>query len=164
MVFVQSDLTGRYLKKAILDFNQTTFEPIISLEFNDEGGKLFAKMTKENVGKSIAIFLDGAPISVPNVREEITGGKAQITGPIYSQGGQTFGAEAQFRRFARAGQPYFPSRVSGRRSEKNFGQRSNGWNLRNDFGVFVSCFVVQIAGLGGRLGARALYHNNFGFV
>ena len=79
-VFVQSDLTGRYLKKAILDFNQTTFEPIISLEFNEEGGKLFAKLTKENVGKSIAIFLDGQPISVPNVNEEITGGKAQITG------------------------------------------------------------------------------------
>jgi len=84
-VFVSSDLTGRYLKKAILDFNQTTFEPIISLEFNDEGGKLFAKMTKENVGKSIAIFLDGAPISVPNVREEITGGKAQITGQFTPQ-------------------------------------------------------------------------------
>lgn len=79
-VFVQSDLTGRFLKKAILEFNQTTFEPIISLEFNDEGGKIFAKMTKENIGKSIAIFLDGGPISVPNVREEITGGKAQITG------------------------------------------------------------------------------------
>ena len=84
-VFVSSDLTGRYLKKAILDFDQTTFEPIISLEFNDEGGKLFAKMTKENVGKSIAIFLDGQPISVPNVREEITGGKAQITGQFTPQ-------------------------------------------------------------------------------
>jgi len=84
-VFVSSDLTGRYLKKAILDFDQTTFEPVISLEFNDEGGKLFAKLTKENVGKSIAIFLDGAPISVPNVREEITGGKAQITGQFTPQ-------------------------------------------------------------------------------
>jgi len=84
-VFVSSDLTGRYLKKAILDFDQTTFGPIISLEFNDEGGKLFAKLTKENVGKSIAIFLDGAPISVPNVREEITGGKAQITGQFTPQ-------------------------------------------------------------------------------
>ena len=42
-------------------------------------------MTKENVGKSIAIFLDGAPISVPNVREEITGGKAQITGQFTPQ-------------------------------------------------------------------------------
>src|SRR3989344_2581536 len=84
-VFVSSDLTGRYLKKAILDFDQTTFGPVISLEFNDEGGKLFAKLTKENVGKSIAIFLDGQPISVPNVREEITGGKAQITGQFTPQ-------------------------------------------------------------------------------
>ena len=78
-------MTGRYLKKAILDFNQTTFEPIISLEFNEEGGKIFAQLTKDNVGKSIAIFLDGQPISVPNVREEITGGKAQITGQFTSK-------------------------------------------------------------------------------
>lgn len=79
-VFLASGLNGRYLKRAVLDFSQTTSEPSISLEFNDEGGKLFAKLTKENVNKSIAIFLDGAPISVPVVREEITGGKAQITG------------------------------------------------------------------------------------
>lgn len=78
--FISSNLTGRYLKKAILDFNQTTFEPVISLEFDEEGGKIFAKLTKENIDKSIAIFLDGAPISIPNVKEEITGGKAQITG------------------------------------------------------------------------------------
>lgn len=79
-VFSPSPLTGRYLKKAVLEFNQTTFEPQISIEFNDEGSEIFAKLTKENIGKTLAIFLDGAPISAPTVREEITGGKAQITG------------------------------------------------------------------------------------
>lgn len=78
--FVATTLTGRFLKKAILDFDQTTMEPQISLEFTDEGAILFAQITKDNVGKPVAIYLDGGPISVPNVKEEINGGRAQITG------------------------------------------------------------------------------------
>ncbi len=83
--FLPTKLTGRYLKKATLDFGQTTYEPEVSLEFDDEGAKLFADITKENVGKKLAIFLDGAPISVPVIRDEITGGKAQITGQFDAQ-------------------------------------------------------------------------------
>jgi protein-export membrane protein SecD len=78
--FVKTELTGRFLDKAILEFNQTTGEPVVSLQFNDEGSKLFEKITSENVGKTVAIFLDGAPISIPTVNEAITGGKAQISG------------------------------------------------------------------------------------
>lgn len=78
--FVSTELTGRYLDKATLNFDQTTFQPIVSLKFNKEGTKLFADMTKANTGKMIAIYLDGAPISTPVVREEIPSGEAQITG------------------------------------------------------------------------------------
>jgi len=88
-LFLSTILTGRYLSKATLEFNQTTYEPSVSLQFNDEGGKIFAQMTKENVGKRIAIFLDGAPISVPTVREEIPNGKAQITGQFTPQEAKT---------------------------------------------------------------------------
>jgi preprotein translocase subunit SecD len=83
--FVSTDLTGRYLQKAILNFDRTTYAPSISLEFNDEGGKLFAQITKENVGRRVAIYLDGVPISVPVVREEIKDGKAQITGDFKAE-------------------------------------------------------------------------------
>ena len=83
--FLSTDLTGRYLKKAVLNFDQTTSEPQVSLEFNDEGVKLFAKITKENVGTRLAIFLDGIPISTPVIREEIPSGKAQITGQFTPQ-------------------------------------------------------------------------------
>ncbi len=83
--FLPTPLTGRYLKKARLDFNQTTFEPEISIEFNDEGAEIFAGVTKENVGRRLAIFLDGAPISIPSIREEIPGGRAQITGQFTPQ-------------------------------------------------------------------------------
>ena len=83
--YVPTELNGRFLDRAVLEFDQTTREPIVSLVFNKEGADLFAKLTKENVGKTIAIFLDrdlgnGEPISAPVVQEEILGGKAQITG------------------------------------------------------------------------------------
>ncbi len=87
--FISTPLTGRFLSKAVLNYNQTTFEPEVDLEFNSEGAALFAKITKENVGKPVAIYLDGAPISVPTVREEITGGRAQITGKFTPQEAKT---------------------------------------------------------------------------
>ena len=78
--FVSTGLTGRYLKRAALEFDQTTREPRVSLQFDDTGTKLFAQITKDNVGKMVAIYLDGAPISTPVVREEIPNGQAVISG------------------------------------------------------------------------------------
>ncbi len=78
--FVPTELTGRFLTKATLEFNPTNREPSVILSFNDEGAKLFAQITKENVGKQVAIFLDGSVISAPRVNEEITGGQAVISG------------------------------------------------------------------------------------
>ncbi len=78
--FVMTELTGRYLDKAILEFDATTGEPTVSLQFDAEGSLLFEKITKENIGKSVAIYLDGEPISTPTVNEAISGGKAQISG------------------------------------------------------------------------------------
>ena len=73
-------LTGKYLTKAEVSFDQNTNKPEVNLQFDDEGAKLFEEITSKNVGKRIAIYLDGQPISAPNVQEAITGGKARITG------------------------------------------------------------------------------------
>lgn len=78
--FKPTSLTGKYLKKAELGFDQTTFQPLISLRFDDEGSKLFEEITSKNVGKRLAIYIDNIPISVPVVQEVISGGRAQITG------------------------------------------------------------------------------------
>lgn len=75
-----TELTGRFLQSASMQFGQTTGEPYIDITFNDQGAKMFEDLTAQNIGKPIAIFLDGAPISIPVVRDKITGGKAQITG------------------------------------------------------------------------------------
>ena len=78
--FIQTNLTGRYIKTARVDFNQNTGAPYISIEFNDDGGKMFEQMTEKNIGKPVAIFLDNSLIEMPTVQEKISGGKAQITG------------------------------------------------------------------------------------
>lgn len=79
-LFTSTGLTGRLLERSQLEFEPRTNEPIVSLVFNDEGSTLFAKITKENIGKVLAIFLDGKIISSPVIRDEIVSGKAQITG------------------------------------------------------------------------------------
>ena len=77
--FKQTSLTGQYLERAELGFDQNSL-PIINIQFNDEGAKIFAVLTKKNVGQPLAIYLDDYPISVPVVREEILSGRAQISG------------------------------------------------------------------------------------
>ncbi len=82
--YVGTDLTGKYLKRAQVQFDQTNtsfgVKPIIGLEFNDVGKQKFADITKANIGKTVAIFLDGQAISTPVVQTEITDGNAIITG------------------------------------------------------------------------------------
>lgn len=78
--WVRTELTGKQLKRAVLDFDPQTGAPIVVLDFDSEGTALFAKMTKDNIGKPIAIYLDGSPISIPTVQTEITGGQAVISG------------------------------------------------------------------------------------
>jgi preprotein translocase subunit SecD len=78
--FVPSGLTGEYLQKAEALVNPNTLEPIVSLEFNQEGAKIFKDLTQKYLGQPIAIYLDGKLISSPVVREVIENGKAQITG------------------------------------------------------------------------------------
>ncbi len=78
--FQDTQLTGKYLEKAEVDFDQTTYKPLIRIQFNDEGAKIFEELTKRNIQKPLAIYIDGIPISTPIVQETISGGKAQITG------------------------------------------------------------------------------------
>jgi protein-export membrane protein SecD len=78
--WINTELTGKYLKRAVLQFNPNDGTPEVSLEFNTEGSKMFEDITARNVNKPVAIFLDGYVISAPTVNEKITGGKAVISG------------------------------------------------------------------------------------
>lgn len=78
--FQSTQLTGKFLKKAELTFHPTTYQPMVALEFNEEGAKIFEELTAKNIGKPLAIYIDNQLISAPIVQEKISGGKAQITG------------------------------------------------------------------------------------
>ncbi|MFA5871333.1 MAG: protein translocase subunit SecD [Parcubacteria group bacterium] len=78
--FESTGLSGKNLKRADVTFDPQTNKPQVAIEFDSEGAKMFAQITKENIGKRIAIYLDGQVISAPTVQTEITDGKAVITG------------------------------------------------------------------------------------
>jgi len=73
-------LTGAHIKKATVQFDSQTGKPQIGLSFNKEGTKIFAEVTKRNIGKPVGIFLDNFVLSTPVVQQEILGGNAVITG------------------------------------------------------------------------------------
>jgi len=75
-----TDLTGKQLSSARVEFDQNTGATQVSLQFDKEGSDLFAELTKKNLNKPIAIFLDGQIISQPVVQAEILGGRAVISG------------------------------------------------------------------------------------
>lgn len=72
-------LTGKDLKDARAQMSQGN-QAVVGLEFSDEGGKKFGELTARNIGKQIAIVLDGEVLTAPVVQEAITGGRAQISG------------------------------------------------------------------------------------
>lgn len=78
--FLPTNLTGKDLARSELGFNSTTGAPEVNLEFNDKGKQLFADLTAKNVGKRVAIYLDGGVITAPTVQEAIKEGKAVISG------------------------------------------------------------------------------------
>jgi len=78
--FVSSGISGTDLKRALVQFDPNSKGPEISLEFTAGGAKKFEEVTKNNVGKPLAIFLDESVLSSPRVNEAISGGKAVISG------------------------------------------------------------------------------------
>nr|MBP9761309.1 protein translocase subunit SecD [Candidatus Magasanikbacteria bacterium] len=78
--WMPTGLSGKQLERAEVVSDPTTGAVQVSLQFDSEGATLFEDITRRNIGKPIAIFLDGAAISIPNVNTVIPQGKAIITG------------------------------------------------------------------------------------
>lgn len=73
-------LNGEHFRSASVVMDPTSNLPIVRIQFDEEGGKMFQDMTKRNTGKRIAIFVGGDLVSAPVVRSEIIGGSATIDG------------------------------------------------------------------------------------
>lgn len=73
-------LTGTDLKDAQAAMNPQNNQAVVNLEFSSEGAEKFADATLQNVGRQLAILLDGEVLTSPVVREPIMGGRAEISG------------------------------------------------------------------------------------
>ncbi len=89
LFYKTTGLDGTKLDRADIYFDSSTYEPEVRLQFDNEGTKLFSDITSRNVGKTVAIFLDGMPISTPTVNEPITDGTAIISGNFTTEAAQT---------------------------------------------------------------------------
>lgn len=87
-VFTDTGLTGKYLSKASLQFGNgqgaLAQAPVIRVDFNPEGVKLFGTITTANTGRQLAIFLDGKLLSAPTIQTAITDGTAIISGTSFT--------------------------------------------------------------------------------
>lgn len=73
-------ISGDQIADAVQAFDQQTGAPVVTIRFDGSGGRRFARVTQQNVGKPFAIILDDQVISAPNINEPILGGSAQISG------------------------------------------------------------------------------------
>ena len=80
LVQKRSLLTGAYLTDARVQIDSQYNEPYVSINFDRKGGRIFERITGENVKKRLAIVLDDRVYSAPVIQERISGGEARITG------------------------------------------------------------------------------------
>jgi len=147
-----SGLTGKYLKRSVVQFG-TDGAPEVSLEFNDEGAALFEEITARNVGRPVAIFLDGYPISIPMVNSKITGGKAVINGNFSIDE-----AKDLVKRLNSGALPVPISLISEKTVEASLGNKSIANSLEAGLVglLLVSIFLILIYRLPGLLSVFSL--------
>lgn len=83
--FSKTELSGKDLNSATVTFNNQTGDPVVSLKFSPEGREKFSQLTKDNIDKPIAIFLDDQMVTAPVVRAHITTGEAIIEGDFTTE-------------------------------------------------------------------------------
>lgn len=138
--YVATGLTGKNLKSASVEFqNQGLSEPQVALKFDSEGTKLFAELTKKNIGKSVAIYLDGQVLSAPTVQTEISNGEAVITGNFTIEE-----AKSLVKRLNEGALPVPISLVSQQSVEASLGQVSLEQSLKAGMIGLVAVIVFMI--------------------
>lgn len=148
-----TELTGKNLKRASLTFNSQDGSPEVSLEFDNDGSKLFEDITGRNIGKPVAIFLDGYLISSPTVNDKITGGQAVISGKF-----STEEAKMLVKRLNSGALPVPISLVSQKTVESSLGVKSIDNSLKAGLIglLLVSLFMILYYRLPGLLSVISL--------
>jgi len=148
-----TELTGKYLKRASVEFNPNDNSPEVSLEFDGEGSNLLEQITSRNVVQPVAIFLDSYPISIPTVNEKITGGKAVITGSFNIKEAKTLA-----QRLNAGALPVPIALISQQTVGASLGQKSISDSLRAGIigVILVALFMILYYRLPGLLAVLSL--------
>ncbi len=151
--FIPSALTGKYLKRSQVTFSQSTYQSQVSLELTSEGAKIFADLTQKNLGKPIAIYLDGVPISAPIVQSVITDGRAIISGNFNPQQ-----AKELATRLNAGALPVPISLIAQETVGASLGEESLSQSLKVGlYGLlFVAIFIIAVYRLPGALAVLGL--------
>jgi protein-export membrane protein SecD len=94
--FDEPVLTGKYLKRASVEFDPNSGEPVVLINFNEEGSKIFEEVTTVHTGEALAIFLDGELNSAPIIRDTISGGEAVISGSFLPEEAKSLARNLNF--------------------------------------------------------------------
>ncbi len=144
----ESGLTGKDVKKASVTFDQNTGKAQVSLSFSEDGIKIFAELTKKNVGKRIGIFIDEFAISAPVVQQPILDGNAVITGNF------TTDEAKQLAQDINAGALPLPIKLV---EQRNIGPTLGALEVEKSvFGGIVGLFAVMLF--------MALYYGRLGLI
>lgn len=144
-----TELTGKNLETADVVFqSQGLSEPQVSLNFDDEGAKLFAEITERNLGKTVAIYLDDQIVSAPRVQSKISNGEAVITGNFSIEE-----AKELKRRLNEGALPVPIELISQQSIEASLGEQSLQTSL-----------VAGVWGLVAVMLFMIIYYRYFGFV
>lgn len=88
-------VSGDELTRAVPTNDQQTNAPVVSITFDSQGGRKFARVTQDNVNKPFAMILDGVVLSAPNINEPILGGSAQISGNFTTESAAALAVQLQ---------------------------------------------------------------------
>ena len=157
----KAPLSGDVIVNAKDDFSQGLgkSEPVVSMQMNTEGTRIWANLTKMNIGRAIAIVLDDAVYSAPRVNDEITGGNSQISGSF------TPSETKDLANTLNSGKMPAPTRIV---QEQVVGPTLGAQSIQQGFWSFVVAFIllmcVMLALYGvipGMLANMALLFNLF---
>ena len=127
-----ADLSGDVVVDSKADFDQHG-NPCVSMAMNTEGARKWASLTKQNVGRGIAIVLDGYVYSAPRVNGEITGGRSEITGNF------TVEATQDLANVLKSGKMPAPAKIV---QEDIVGPSLGQESIQKGFTSFIIAFII----------------------
>ena len=142
-------LDGAVVTNAKQDFGGAANKPEVTLNMNGEGAKIWQRLTKENIGKSIAIVLDGYVRSNPTVQNEISGGRSSISG-----GGMTIEEAQDLANILNVGRMDAPAQIT---QEEIVGPSLGRESINNGLLSFVLAFILVLLYM-------LLYYNQAGWI